>query len=49
MSPLDSQHKGPMIQNFDGFFVVSFDKLLDKHLSDQWNEMLMWCHSNKKE
>ena len=28
----DSQHKGPIMQSFDGFFVASLDKLLNKQL-----------------
>ena len=32
---MDSHHKGP--ENFDGFFVVSLDKL-NERLSGRWNE-----------
>ena len=33
-------HKGAIMQHFAGFFVVSMDKLLNKHcVSVQWNEM----------
>ena len=35
---VDSEHKGPAMQSFNGFFVVS-PKLTFEHLSDQWNEM----------
>ena len=38
--PVDSQYKGPVRQNTDGFFVFSLDKLLNKKPSDQWNEIL---------
>ena len=50
---VDSLHKGPVIQNFNDFFVVSLDKLLNKHLSGQWNKtprhsndyaiQALWC------
>ena len=36
---LDSTHKGPVMQNFDIYFVVSLNKLLKKHSISQWFEM----------
>ena len=34
----DSQHRGPAMQSFVDFCIVSLDKLLKKYLSDQYNK-----------
>ena len=39
LSPVDSPQKGPVTQNFDAFFVVSLNKMLNKLLSCQWFEI----------
>ena len=47
--PVDSSHKGLVMQNFDVFFACSINKLLNTQLSCQWfdtPETLMWCHWN---
>ena len=41
-SPVDSPHKGPVVQNFDAFFAAGLNKLLNKQLSWWWFEM-PWC------
>ena len=35
---VDSQHKGSVMQSFDGYVVIIMDKLLYKQQSGQWNE-----------
>ena len=35
----DAQHEGPVIQNFDDFFDVNWNKLLNKQSCGLWNEI----------
>ena len=43
---VDSLQKGPVMESFYDFFVVNFNKLLNKYSSGQWNDwgaaVLMW-------
>ena len=41
-SPVDSPHKGSVMQSFHVSFDASLNKLLKKQLRDRWNEM-SWC------
>ena len=44
-SPVESPHKGPVIQSLDAFFVLGQNKLIKKQSSCQWFQM-PWrvCH-----
>ena len=44
--PLDSPHKGPVMQSSGVFFDVSLNKLLNIQLSYQWFE-ISWCSCGK--
>ena len=37
--PVDSPHKGPIMWNFQYFFVVSLSKLLNRQWSCRWSEV----------
>ena len=38
-SPLDSNHKGPVMQSYDDFCIVRLNKLLHKHSINRWLDM----------
>ena len=37
--PMDSQHKGSVMERFDSFFDVNLVELQNKHLSGWWNKI----------
>ena len=44
--PVDSPHKGPVMQKFDSFFVVTLNNLLNKQSTSRWFE-IPWRSCNK--